>query len=144
MSQLQPYLFFGGHCEEAVRFYEQVLSAKVEMLMKFRDSPEAPPPGLLPPGFDDKVMHASLSIRGNTLMCSDGTSESEKSSHVSLSLSCDDNAEVDELYNALSDGGRRDMPPGKTFWSPYFGMLTDRFGIGWMLGVEHGEQAPGG
>lgn len=137
MKQLQPYLFFGGRCEEAVRFYEVVLGAKVEMMMKFSDSPDAPPPGMIAAGFEDKVMHSSLSIGGDVLMCSDGSNEQEKSSHVSLSLSCDSNAEVDRLYFSLSSGGKQDMPPGKTFWSPYFGMLTDKFGIGWMIGVEH-------
>lgn len=137
MSTLQPYLFFGGRCEEAVKFYERVLGAKVDLMMKFSDSPDAPPPGMLAPGFDKKVMHASLTIRDSVLMCSDGSDENEKSSHVCLSLTCADNSEVDKLYAALGEGGKQDMPPGKTFWSPYFGMLTDRFGIGWMLGVDH-------
>lgn len=137
MNQLQPYLFFGGRCEEAVRFYERVLGAKVEMMMKFSDSPDAPPPGMIAPGFEHKVMHSSLSIGDSVLMCSDGSNEQETSRNVSLSLSCRSNDEVDELYARLSDGGKQDMPPGKTFWSPYFGMLTDKFGIGWMLGVAH-------
>jgi PhnB protein len=137
MNQLQPYLFFGGRCEEAVKFYERVLGAKVEMMVKFADSPDKPPPGTLAAGFEQKVMHASLRIGDDVMMCSDGSNEQEKSNHVSLSLTCSTNAEVDKLYAALSGGGRKDMPPGKTFWSPYFGMLTDKFGIGWMLGVAH-------
>jgi PhnB protein len=137
MNRLQPYLFFGGRCEEAVKFYERVLGAKVEMMMNFSDSPDKPPPGMIAPGFEKKVMHASLRIGDDVLMCSDGSNEQEKSSHVSLSLSCATNAEVDKLYAALSEGGRKDMPPAETFWSPYFGMLTDKFGIGWMVGVEH-------
>ena len=139
MTRLQPYLFFGGRCEEAVKFYEHVLGAKVEMMMKFRDSPDEPPPGMVAPGFEQKVMHSSLRIGDDVLMCGDGSNEQEKSRNVSLALTCKTNAEVDKLYAALSDGGKKDMPPGKTFWSPYFGMLTDKFGIGWMLSVEHAD-----
>ena len=138
MSQptIQPYLFFGGRCEEAVKFYERALGAKVEMLMKFSDSPDPVPPGMIAPGFEKKVMHSSFRIGDSVVMASDGSNADEKSSHVSLSLSCKTNAEVDKAFAALSDGGQVMMPPGKTFWSPYFGMAKDRFGIGWMVGVE--------
>jgi PhnB protein len=138
-TTVQPYLFFGGRCEEALRFYERALGAKVEMLMKFSDSPEPPPPGMIAPGFESKVMHSSLRIGDSVIMASDGSNADEKSTHVSLSLSCTSNAEVDQRFAALSEGGQVMMPPGKTFWSPYFGMVRDRFGIGWMVGVE----APG-
>lgn len=134
-NRLQRYLFFGGRCEEAVRFHERVVGAKVEMLMALGDSLEKPPPGMLAPGFDQKVMHASLRIGDDVLMCSDGSHEQEKLSHVSLSLGCATNDEVDKLYAALADGGQKVIPPTRTFWSPYFGMVTDRFGIGWMVGI---------
>jgi PhnB protein len=139
MSQttVQPYLFFGGRCEEAVSFYQRAIGAKVEMMMKFSDSPEPSPPGMIAPGFENKVMHSSLRIGDSVVMASDGGNADEKSTHVSLSLTCKTNAEVDKAFSALGVGGRVDMPPSKTFWSPYFGMLTDRFGIGWMVGVEH-------
>jgi PhnB protein len=138
MTPIQPYLFFGGRCAEALDFYQRALGAQLEMKMLFSESPDKPPPGMVPTGWEGKVMHSSLRIGDSVIMASDGTSENEKTSQVSLSLSCKDNAEVDKLYAALCEGGgRQDMPPGKTFWSPYFGMLTDRFGIGWMVGVEH-------
>ena len=138
MSQptIQPYLFFGGRCEEAVKFYESALGAKVEMMMKFSDSPDPMPPGMIAPGVEKKVMHASFRIGDSVVMASDGSNADEKSAHVSLSLSCKTNAEVDKAFAALSEGGQVMMPPGKTFWSPYFGMAKDRFGIGWMVGVE--------
>jgi PhnB protein len=139
MSQttVQPYLFFGGRCEEAVGFYGRALGAKVEMMMKFSDSPDPVPPGMIAPGFENKVMHASFRIGDSVVMASDGGTPEEKSSHVSLSLSCKNNAEVDKAFAALAaDGGQAMMPPGKTFWSPYFGMAKDKFGIGWMVGVE--------
>jgi PhnB protein len=136
-ATVQPYLFFGGRCEEAVKFYERALGAKVEMMMKFSDSPDPTPPGMLAPGFEKKVMHASLRIGDSVVMASDGGNPEEKSSHVSLSLSCKNNAEVDKAFAALTaDGGQAMMPPGKTFWSPYFGMAKDKFGIGWMVGLE--------
>lgn len=138
-NTVQPYLFFGGNCEEAVSFYQRALGAKVELMIKFNESPEAPPPGMLAPGFENKVMHASLRIRDSVVMASDGSNPDERSRHVSLSLTCANNAEVDKVFAALGEGGAVEMAPSKTFWSPYFGMLTDRFGIGWMVGVEHGE-----
>lgn len=136
MRNIQPYLFFGGRCEEALRFYERALGAKVEMLMKFSDSPDPLPPGMIAPGFETKVMHASLRIGDGVVMASDGSNADEKSSKVSLSISAKNNAEVDKLVAALAEGGQVTMPPGKTFWSPYFGMVQDRFGIGWMVGLD--------
>lgn len=140
-TPIQPYLFFGGRCEEAIRFYERALGAKVEMLLHFNESPDPVPPGMIAPGFESKVMHASLRIGDSVVMASDGSNADEKSSNVSLSISCSNNAEVDKTFAALSDGGEVMMPPGKTFWSPYFGMVKDRFGIGWMVGVEAPDAA---
>lgn len=131
---IQPYLFFNGRCEEAVEFYKNALGARVEMLMRFRESPEAPPPGTTPPGWDDKVMHASFHIGGSLVMASDGCGpESASFSGFSLSLAVASEAEADRAFAALAEGGQVTMPLGKTFWSPRFGMLTDRFGIGWMI-----------
>jgi len=138
-ANLQPYLFYGGRCAEAIEFYTRAVGAKVEMLVHFNESPDPVPPGMLAPGFEQKVMHSSLHIGDSVLMASDGGSPDEKSTHVSLSLTCKSNAEVDRLAKALAEGGKVTMPPGKTFWSPYFGMVEDRFGIGWMLGVEHAQ-----
>ncbi len=137
-ATIQPYLFFGGRCEEAVKFYERALGAKVEMLLHFNESPDPVPPGMIAPGFESKVMHSSLRIGDSVVMASDGSNADEKSTNVSLSITCKNTAEVDKTIAALSDGGAVMMPPGKTFWSPYFGMVKDRFGIGWMVGVEGG------
>src|SRR5688572_11336213 len=132
---IQPYLFFGGRCEEALEFYRTALGAQVEMLMHYKDSPEPPPPDMLPPGFENKVMHASFRIGGTTLMASDGCGEAAEFGGFSLSLSVRTEAEADRAFAALADGGEVKMPLDKTFWSPRFGMLTDRFGLGWMVSV---------
>jgi len=132
---IQPYLFFGGRCEEALEFYRSALGAQVDILMHYKDSPEAHPPGMLPPGFENKVMHATFRIGENVLMASDGCGESSAFDGFSLSLAVSTEAEADRVFNALADGGRIRMPLAKTFWSPRFGMLTDRFGLGWMVNV---------
>lgn len=134
--QIQPYLFFDGRCEAAIEFYRKALGAEVEMLMRFKDSPEPPPPGVVPPGSENKVMHASLRIGASTVMASDGRCSGQTIFQgFSLSLTVPSEAEADRLFAALAEGGKVQMPLGKTFWSPRFGMLTDRFGVGWMIGV---------
>lgn len=135
---IQPYLFFGGRCEEAVEFYRAVLGAEVEMLMRYEDSPEQPPEGMLAAGYENKVMHASFRIGSTTIMASDGCGEAPGFRGFSLSLTVPDEAECDRVFAALADGGEVMMPLGKTFWSPRFGMLTDRYGLGWMITVAAG------
>jgi len=132
--QVQPYLFFEGRCEEAVNFYVKALGAKVETLMRMKDSPEPPQPGMCPPGSDNKIMHAALRIGGTVVMASDGRC-SGKSSFQGFSLSLDAKSEADakKMFAALSDGGEVRMPLGKTFFSPCFGMVADRFGVAWMV-----------
>ena len=135
--QIQPYLFFNGQCEAAITLYREVLGAEVLMLMRHRDSPEPTPPGMLPPGSEDKVMHATLRIGDSTLMASDGRCAGEAVFNgFSLSVSMPDAAATERAFAALSAGGQVVMPLGKTFWSPCFGMVTDRFGVGWMVTVE--------
>jgi PhnB protein len=134
--QIQPYLFFNGRCEEAVQFYQKALGAKVEMLMRYKDSPEPPPPGMVPPGSENKVMHTSLRVHDAVIMASDGDCNGKpKFEGISLSISVTDANEADKLFNALAEGGQVQMPMGKTFWSPRFGMVADRFGVGWMINV---------
>ncbi|MBX3615920.1 VOC family protein [Nitrosomonas sp.] len=132
---IQPYLMFGGRCEEALEFYRTALDAQIDMLMRFQESPDPPPPGMLPPGFENKIMHASFRIAGNMLMASDGCEVGSQFKGFSLSISVATEAEADRYFAALSDGGQVQMPLTKTFWSPKFGMLTDRFGISWMVNV---------
>ena len=132
--QIQPYLFFNGHCEEAIEFYRKALGAEVEMMMRFKDSPEPMSPGAAAPGLADKVMHASLRIGGALLMASDGMGAGELAfSGFSLSIDAPDTAGADRMFNALAEGGTVKMPIGKTFWSPYFGIVADRFGVSWMV-----------
>ena len=133
---VQPYLFFGGRCEEALDFYRTALGAEVQMLMRFNESPE-PHPGLQP-GFEKKVMHASFQIGETTLMASDGRCEGEPDFEgFSLSITVPDGAEADRVFAALAEGGQVTMPLTETFWAPKFGMLEDRFGVGWMVSVAH-------
>ena len=134
--QIQPYLFFNGRCEEAVEFYRKALGAELEMMMRFKDNPDPMPPGMLAPGFENKVMHASLRIGGAVIMASDGMAAgATEFKGFSLSIDAPDAAGVDRLFIALAEGGTVTMPAGKTFWSPWFGMVTDRFGVGWMVGI---------
>jgi len=133
LSLIQPYLFFGGRCEEALAFYVAALGAKMGMLMRYQDSPEPPPPGMLPPGFERKVMHAAFTIGASTIMCSDGCETGQKFQGFTLSLATPTPAEAERAFAALADGGKVTMPLGKTFWSPCFGMVSDRFGISWMV-----------
>lgn len=134
-TAITPYLDFAGRCDEALEFYRQALGAEVEMVMRFRESPDPPPPGMLPPGFEDKVMHASFRVKGILLMASDGCGGPATFTGVSLALSLPSETEAHQAFNGLADGGTVQMPLGATFWSPCFGMLTDRFGLGWMIMV---------
>jgi PhnB protein len=132
--KVQPYLFFNGRCEEAIAFYKLVLGADVLALMRFKENPAPPPPGVIPAGLDDKIMHACLRIGETEVMASDGmcTGETEFK-WVSLSLSVRTEAEADRLFDGLREGGTVKMPMGKTFFSPRFGMLADRFGVSWII-----------
>ena len=132
--QVQPYLFFDGRCEEAVEFYRRALGAEVTMLMRMKDSPEPPQPGMCPPGSEDKVMHASFQIGDTTVMASDGRCSGQPAFQgFSLSLTARDEAECERLFAALGEGGQVQMPLSKTFFSPRFGMVADRFGVSWMV-----------
>ena len=132
---LQPYLFFNGCCEEAIEFYRTALGAEVVMTMRYKDSPDTPPPGMVPDGWENKIMHTSFKVAGNTVMASDGCGEDGGFHGFSLSLALPDEAAAKRAFTALAEGGKVGMPLTKTFWSPCFGMLTDRFGLGWMVTV---------
>jgi PhnB protein len=136
--QVQPYLFFNGRCEEALTFYHDAVGAEVTALMRYKECPDTPPPGTLPPNSANKVMHAAVRIGDTTVLASDGHCQGQPSFQgLSLTVNVADEAEADRVFNALSDGGKVTMPLGKTFFSPRFGMLTDRFGLGWMVIAEH-------
>jgi PhnB protein len=133
---IEPYLFFNGRCEEAVEFYRQALGAELETMMRYNESPEPPPPDMVPPGFENKIMHCRFRIGQTTVMASDGNSANDASfGGFSLGLHVSNEAEASQAFKALSDGGQIKMPLTRTFWSPLFGMLEDRFGIGWMINL---------
>lgn len=139
---VQAYLLFGGRCEEALSFYRDALGAHIEAVMKFKDSPEPTLPGMLPPGFEEKVMHSSFRIGETVVMASDGCEPSAKFGGFSLAIAVATEAEADRAFNALAEGGQITMPLGKTFWSSRFGMLKDRFGVDWMVNVVTESCAP--
>ncbi len=135
---IEPYLFFGGRCEEALKFYQKAMGAKVTMLMRYTECPEPPPPGRLPKGFEKKVMHAAFTVGQSLIMCSDGCEKGQKYDGFSLSLTFSSAPAAKRAYTALGKGGKVIMPLGKTFWSPCFGMVTDKFGIHWMVTTGQG------
>ncbi|MGH7040981.1 MAG: VOC family protein [Acetobacteraceae bacterium] len=134
--QIQSYLFFDGAAEEAIAFYRAALDAEVVMLLRFKDCPEPPDPAMVPPGAEDKVMHASIRIGETTLLISDGRCQGQPGFQgFSLSLTVPDEATAERLFTALADGGKVQMPLARTFFSPCFGMVADRFGVSWMVYV---------
>lgn len=132
--QVQPYLFFDGRCEEAIDFYRKALGAEVTTLMRYSESPDPVPPGMVPPGSENKVMHAEFRIGETTVMASDGNCKGQPSFQgFSLSISVPDDARAEQLFATLADGGQVQMPMAKTFFSSRFGMVADRFGMNWMV-----------
>jgi PhnB protein len=132
--QVQTYLSFDGRAEEAIEFYKKALGAKVEMLMRWKDSPD---PKMHMPGAENKVMHAYVNIGETGVMMSDGRNTGQPTfAGFNLSIATKTPAEADKLFNALLDGGKVTMPQSKTFFSERFGMVTDKFGVNWMILVE--------
>jgi len=128
------YLNFEGRCEEALEFYRRALGAEIGMTMRFNESPEPPPPGCVPPGSEAKVMHTQFHVGETLIMASDGRCTGKPSFQgVTLSLSVFTEAEADKYFNALAEGGQVQLPLAKTFFSPRFGMVADKFGVGWMV-----------
>jgi PhnB protein len=134
-STITPYLFFSGRCEEAIEFYRTSLGAEVDMIMRFNESPDGVPPGMLQEGFENKVMHASVTVKGVRLMMSDGCDDKSSFDGFRLALGVETESEANAAFDALAEGGTVDMPLIKTFWSPCYGMVTDRFKVGWMVMV---------
>ena len=131
---IQPYLFFDGCCEAAIDFYKQALGAEVTMLLRFSDSPEPHPPGMLPPGSEHKIMHSSFRIGGTEIMASDGQcAGTVKFEGFSLSISVPDAETAQRRFAALADGGQIHQPLIKTFFASSFGVVRDRFNVSWMI-----------
>ena len=141
-TQVQPYLFFEGRCEEALEFYRKTLGAEVTGLLRYKDSPDRT---MVQPGSEDKVMHASFRVGETTVMASDGRCGGQPSFQgFALSLTVVNEAEAERLFKALVEGGQVIMPLATTFFSPRFGMTTDRFGVSWMVYVAPREPAEAG
>ena len=131
---VQPYLNFDGRCEEAINFYKSALGAESIMLMRYSETPDPTPPGMVAPGSENKVCHASLRIGESVLMASDGGCRGKAGFQgITLNLSVASEAEADRRFAALAEGGKVQMPLMKTFFSPRFGMVEDRFGVSWMI-----------
>jgi len=129
--QVQPYLFFDGRCDEALNFYKKAIGADVKMLMRFKDSPDK---SMLSPGSEDKVMHAQFQIGETTILTSDGRNKGQpKFDGFALTIAAKDETDADKMFGALAEGGQVTMPLTKTFFSPRFGMLADKFGVNWMI-----------
>jgi PhnB protein len=134
---LQPYLFFDGRCDEALAFYSKALDAELITITRFKDNPD---PAMREPRMDDKVLHAAFRIGGTSIMASDGRCEGQPTFQgFALSLRVPTEVEADQVFAALADGGQVQMPLAKTFFSPRFGMVVDRFGISWMIIASTGE-----
>ncbi len=140
-TTIAPYLFFAGRCEEALDFYRQSLGASIDFMMRFSDSPEPTPPGMLQAGFENKVMHASFRIGEVLIMASDGCDDKSKFDGFRLALGVPTEAEAHKAFNALAEGGSIMMPLSKTFWSPCYGMVTDKFNVAWMVMVPSEQPA---
>lgn len=135
--RVQPYLFFEGRCEEALQFYQEALGAEVTMLLRYKDGPEQMKPGSLPPGSENKVMHANFRIGETVILASDGLCSGQRSFQgFSLTIIAGDDAEAERLFQALGNSGQMRMPLSKTFFSSNFGMVVDRFGVSWMVIVQ--------
>ena len=138
---VQPYLMFEGRAEEAAKFYEKAIDAKIGDFMRYKDAPaqDGPPPEGCAPGpamTPDKIMHMSLKVGDATIMASDGMCSGKPNFQgISLALIAKSEAEANTKFAALGDGGQVQMPLGKTFFSPAFGMVADRFGVSWMVVV---------
>jgi PhnB protein len=132
--QVQPYLFFDGRAAEALDFYKQAIGANVKMVMRWKDSPDQ---SKCTPANAEKVMHAQFEVGETTIMASDGrNSGAPKFDGFALTIAAKTEAEAEKLFGALGEGGQVTMPLGKTFFSPRFGMLADKFGVHWMILVQ--------
>ena len=135
--QINTYLLFTGQCEEAFKFYEKLLGGKIEAMMTHEGGPAA---SQVPPEWLKKILHARLAVADQVIMASDAPpGRQAKPQGFSVSVSVDDPAEAERIYNALAEGAAAvTMPIQESFWAKRFGMLTDRFGIPWMINCEKG------
>lgn len=138
MATLNPYLIFDGNTEEAFNFYKKIFGGEFDGIMRYKDTPEA---DKVSAAYRDKIIHVALPVGDSILMGSDPP-DNWKGEHIAgnnfnISYSAKSEAEVDEKFKALSEGGAPYMPPAKTFWGSYFAMVKDKFGVQWMLGYDY-------
>ena len=135
--KVQPYLVFGGRCEEAIEFYRGALGAQVEVMMRWKDCPDAKP-GTIPPGVENKVMHASFKVGETAIMATDGMNQGQPATFqgFSLAITVPSDADAKRRFDLLAEGGQVQQPITKTFFTSSFGVLTDRFGVSWMIVAE--------
>ncbi|MEO6230578.1 MAG: VOC family protein [Ferruginibacter sp.] len=144
MAVINPYLTFNGNCEEAFLFYRSVFGGEFPYVGRFKEMP--PMDGKSVPVEEaEKIMHISLPISKETILMGSDTSAAfgqtaNAGTNFSISITADSQAEADKLFNALVVGGKVTMPMGKTFWGSYFGMLTDKFGIAWMMSFDEAQK----
>ena len=132
--QIQPYLFFYGRCDEAMSFYKQAVGATDVELLRFKDAPEKPPSGAIPPGWEGKVMHGTFRVGDTVVIVSDAHTAASPGHHgFSLAITVPTVEDASRVFDALAEGGQVTMPIGKTFFSPRFGGVLDKFGIQWMV-----------
>lgn len=129
------YLFFGGNAEKALDFYAQKLGATVGMKLRFSESPDPVPEGMLPEGYENKIMHSEFTIGETKIMASDGCGDVSVHNGFSLALVVEDEKKAHQVFNGLAEGGEVRMPLAKTFWSPCYGQVKDKFGVAWMVMV---------
>ena len=133
--KVQPYITFGGRCEEALEFYKKSIGAEVTSLMRWKESPDKDMKG--PPGYEEKVMNAAFRIGETQMMADDGMGEkTAEFKGMTLCIEVADDIEAKRVFTALGEGGKVTMPLAQTFWTSSFGMLTDKFGVPWMVTVE--------
>ena len=138
--KVQPYLFFRGRCEEAIDYYKSKLGATEVMKLRFKDNPDKPSPDVVPAALDNRIMHAELRIGDADIMMSDGMRSGPLDFEcMALSIAVPDEAEAERLFNALAADGKVQMPLEKTFFSPRFGAVSDKFGVSWMIGAHPGR-----
>jgi PhnB protein len=129
--QVNPYLFYDGNCEAALKFYAKVLGARIDTMLTYEGGPAEMP---IPPEWKKKVMHARITIDGEVLMASDAPPGNfHQPQGFAVSLQVEDPADAERRFKALAEGGAINMAFGKTFFSKGFGMCVDQFGMPWMV-----------
>ena len=129
--QVNPYLHFDGNCEAALKYYQKVLGARIEVMVPYESGPPDMP---TPLDYKKKIMHAKVTVDGEVLMGSDAPpGHFQKPQGFSVSLQVEDPTDAERKFKALAEGGTINMPFGKTFFSKGFGMCVDQFGVPWMV-----------